>query len=150
LARGGLGWFSSATRLTVVFVAACLVSCSRPSGPDTYPATGTVTLEGTAVEDAVVVFYPRNVETDSMQAAQANTDTEGRFELSTHVERDVYKDGIRPGDYDVTVTKLEVVHDMRRRPKHLLPRKYSSPRTSKLSATVQPSSDNDFTFALEK
>ena len=136
--------------LLAVLIAACLASCSQPSGPETYPATGTVTLDGAPIDDAVVVFYPRNTAANSMQAAQANTDAEGRFEMRTHIEKDVYREGIPPGDYDVTVTKLEVVHDMRRQPKNLLPRKYSSARTSKLSATVQPNNDNAFTFVLEK
>jgi hypothetical protein len=109
-----------------------------------------VTLNGTPVEDAVVVFHPRSGDSDSMLAAQANTDSEGRFEMRTHIEKDIYKDGLEPGDYDITVTKLEVVHDMRRQPKQLLPRKYTTSRTSKLSASVKPTDDNDFMLALEK
>ena len=69
--------------------------------------------------------------------------------MRTHIEKDQYKVGMQPGDYKVIVSKMEVVADMRRRPKNLLPRKYSAVATTNLTATVEPSSENDFEFELE-
>ncbi len=85
-----------------------------------------------------------------MLASQAITDAEGLFEMRTHLEKDNYKDGMQPGAYVVTVTKLELPRDMRRKPKNLLPKKYSLARTSNLTAHVTSTDDNHFEFSLEK
>jgi hypothetical protein len=69
--------------------------------------------------------------------------------MRTYLGDDDYKNGIQPGEYVVTVTKLEVVQDMRRKPKHLLPRKYSLLRTTDLSASVTASSENNFELVLK-
>ena len=137
-------------RLTTYAFAALAFGCSGPTGPDTVPATGTVTYEGSAVENAIVVFTPtgqRDTDQQSL-AAQAETDELGRFELSTYVGGEDYKPGIETGTYNVTVTKLEVVQDMRRKPKHLLPKKFSQPSTSGLSVEVTENGDNDFKLEL--
>lgn len=135
--------------LLAVAVVIVSLGCEQQTGPQTYPATGTVTLNGTPVADALVVFTPRNSDGQSALASQAQTDAEGRFEMRTYLGEDDYKVGIQPGEYVVTVTKLEVVQDMRRQPKHLLPRKYSLPATTDLVASVAEAAANDFELALE-
>ncbi len=127
-----------------------LSSCGEQSGPTTFKVTGKVTMDGSPVPEAVVVLYPKNKGQDSMLASQAITDAEGRFEMRTHLEKDNYKDGMQPGAYVVTVTKLELPRDMRRKPKNLLPKKYSLARTSNLTAHVTSTDDNHFEFSLEK
>ena len=134
------------TGLALGWLVVC--SWSKPAGPVTYRVTGTVTMKDAPVEGALVVFLPESAD-ETARASQAVTDSEGRFAMRTHLGKDDYKDGMQPGSYGVTVTKLETVPDMRRQPKNLLPRKYSSPRTSNLAADVQPSDDNDFQFALD-
>lgn len=124
-----------------------LIGCQTQRGPETVSVTGTVTQGGQAVEGALVVFTPQG-NTDSKLAAQAETDASGKFSLQTYLGGEDYKPGIEPGEYDVSVTKLEVVQDMRKRPKNLLPRKYSMPKTSGLQATVTQEGDNDFEFDL--
>jgi len=123
-------------------------SCAKSAGPTTYPVTGVITRKGAPVEGALVVFLPLSEE-KSVLASQDITDREGRFVMRTHQGKEQYKDGMQPGDYGVTVTKLEVVSDMSRPPRNLLPKQYSSVTTSKLRATVQPSKENDFPFVLD-
>lgn len=124
-----------------------LVGCQSQSGPATVGVSGTVTHKGQPVDGALVVFTPKG-NTESKLAAQANTDADGNFSLQTYLGGDDYKAGIEPGEYDVSVTKLEVVQDMRSRPKNLLPKKYSQPNTSDLEATVTVDGENEFKFDL--
>lgn len=132
-----LGWLLLAT------------ACSQPSGPETLPATGLVTLNGEPVAGALVVFTPKFAEESSGKlASQAETDDQGQFEMQTYLGGEDYKDGVEPGEYVVTVTKLEVVQDMRRQPKHLLPKKYSLPGTSDLTAVVNEDT-SQFQFDLK-
>ncbi len=127
-----------------------LSSCGEQSGPTTFKVTGKVTMDGSPVPEAVVVLHPKNKGEDSMLAFQAITDAEGLFEMRTHLEKDNYKNGMQPGAYVVTVTKLELPRDMRRKPRNLLPKKYSLARTSNLTAHVTSTDDNHFEFSLEK
>ena len=90
-----------------------LSSCGEQSGPTTFKVTGKVTMDGSPVPEAVVVLHPKNKGEDSMLAFQAITDAEGLFEMRTHLEKDNYKEGMQPGAYMVTVTKLELPQDMR-------------------------------------
>lgn len=109
--------------------------------------TGTIKQGGQPVEAAVVVFTPTG-NSDSKLAAQAETDESGNFSLQTYLGGEDYKPGIELGEYDVSVTKLEVVQDMRKQPKNLLPKKYSQPRTSGLKASVTQDGENVFEFNL--
>lgn len=138
-----------ATRLQILVLLTVfsLVGCQSQGGPETVIVTGTVTQDGQVVEGALVVFTPQG-NTDSKLAAQAETDASGTFSLQTYLGGDDYKDGIEPGEYDVSITKLEVVQDMRKQPKNLLPKKYSMPKTSGLKASVTQEGDNDFKYDL--
>lgn len=134
-------------RLIPIVILAAVVGCGD-SGPATVLVTGTVTQDGEPVEGALVVFTPSAPGETSQLAAQAETDATGTFTLSTYVSGDDYKSGIQPGAYVVTVIKLEVVQDMKRQPRHLLPKKYSQPATSGLTATVKEQGENVFAFEL--
>ena len=97
-----------------------------------------------------MVFLPKSAEDSSTLACQAETDSEGRFAMRTHLGAGRYQSGMQSGEYRVTVTKLEVVQDMRRTPRHLLPKKYRLANTTDLAASVEPNADNQFDFVLEK
>jgi hypothetical protein len=130
-------------------VAVFVTACEKQTGPQTFPATGTIVMAGSPVAEALVVFTPKDNDDQSVLASQAETDADGKFAMRTYLGDDDYKNGIQPGEYVVTVTKLEVVQDMRRRPKHLLPRKYSRLQTTDLSASVTVSSENNFELVLK-
>jgi len=124
-----------------------LVGCKTQSGPETVSVTGKVTKGGQAVDGALVVFSPKD-NAGSTLASQAETDSNGSYSLQTYLGGEDYKDGIEPGEYDVSITKLEVVQDMRKQPKHLLPKKYSQAKTSGLEASVTKDGENVFAFDL--
>jgi hypothetical protein len=142
--------------LSFVYIAAlclvALVGCggTKP-GPATVEVTGTVTLSGTPVEGASILFSPDIGSDDKRLASQATTDSQGRFKLSTHVGGGKFKSGIVPGKYVVTVSKLDTTptKNIYSPPKNLLPPKYADAKTSQLKADVVAGQANDFPLSLK-
>lgn len=129
-----------------------LTGCGAPKGgPATVDVTGVVTLNGTAVDEASVLFTPDIGSSDGRLASQATTDSGGRFKLSTHVGGGEFKPGIVPGNYVVAITKLDTAASKNTvaPPKNLLPRKYADPKSSQLKAEVAVGQANDFQFPLK-
>jgi hypothetical protein len=124
------------------------VGCGGDSGPTTVPVSGKVTQAGQPLAQALVVFHPKDSASTTL-ASQAETDDQGVYTLSTYLGGEDYKPGIQPGEYLISITKLEVVQDMRKQPKNLLPKKYSLPAKSGLSATVTEDGNNTFDFEIE-
>jgi hypothetical protein len=124
---------------------------SRAGGPETFPVTGEVTLDDRPVPGADVVFFPV-VDASDVAPAQAVTDASGRFEvISVFDQGRISRPGMRPGDYLIEVTQLEP-HDARagldRKPRNLLPGKYSSAALSGLSAKVTSGNENHVVLKL--
>jgi len=136
------------------------LGCSkRPSDrPETVPAVAVVTLDGTAVEGATVVFHGG----PDQRGATGRTDSQGIAKMMTFDPGD----GAIPGKYKVTIQKIEgpalttdVKDDAPPPPphlappvpiKHLVPEKYAAPTTTELTADVVKGSKNEFTFPLKK
>jgi hypothetical protein len=139
----------------VFLVATCLVALAgcggTKGGPATVDVTGTVTLNGAAVDGASILFSPEIGSSDGRLASQATTDSAGRFKLSTHVGGGKFKSGIVPGKYVVAITKLDTAaaKNTYTPPKNLLPPKYADPKTSLLTADVAVGQANDFQFPLK-
>lgn len=165
-------------RLLLVLVLATLAGISsgcgdsQPAPPPTIPVTGTVTLDGSPLEGASVVF------SDGVGiTALGETDAAGRFALKTRFNSGQEAEGAPPRKYRVTIKKLippkgmseDEYVAMRERyrdkvekgekttaadrvpPKiQLIPRKYSSPMETVLEVTVKPGDNRDFPFMLEK
>ncbi|MHB8898426.1 MAG: carboxypeptidase-like regulatory domain-containing protein [Thermoguttaceae bacterium] len=106
-----------------------LLSGCGPKHPETFPVTGTVTLDGQPVAGAAVVFTP-----ESGEQATATTDGSGQFELSTFELRD----GAVPGKHRVTVAKTEVEPGEEEQVVFVVPREYGNATTSPLTCEVQP------------
>jgi hypothetical protein len=83
----------------LVTVGIFLTGCSK-SRPQTYPVTGTLTLQGKPVAGAAITFVPTGEEGE---AASAITDSAGKYALTTWAAGD----GARPGEYRVKVSKQE-------------------------------------------
>lgn len=126
--------------------------CGCGSGrPKTVAVKGTVTYNGDPVEGASVVFFK-----EQGAPATGETDADGVFVLTTFERHD----GAVPGDYVVTVAKMESAPDRTgddrfpekssstEKPKSLIPAKYSEPKASGLSETVSVSGPNEFQFDL--
>jgi len=139
------------------------VGCERESpreGPQMVEVTGTITLDGEPVEGAHIGFSPET----SGPAAFAVSDKRGRYELRT---RDP-GDGAIPGKYGISATKeiseggmefesqaaLEAYvqeHGERpppRRTINMLPEKYSTKKTSGLTAEINVAKKNRFDLEL--
>lgn len=105
-----------------------------------YPAHGKVTVNGQPAEGARVVFYPSVTEVDGlpMPTPAANTEVGGIYHLESYESRD----GAPVGEYSVSVVWLEPpppnaeqlgVYEQKDRLKN----RYSDPKKSGLSATVE-------------
>lgn len=128
-----------------------LAGCSQSSRPPTYRVTGTVTLQGKPLADAVITFVPIG----EGEAASAITDANGHYALTTWEAGD----GARSGEYRVKVSKQEqqavdpakmvknlpyeeeqkIYVEAKKAPppaKRLIPAKYEDDQTSGLTHTV--------------
>ena len=148
-----------------VFLAGC------PKGGSslgTVPVRGRVTLDGAPLPGATVTFSPKSPEG---RTAAGMTNENGEFILTTIRAGD----GAVPGEYGVAITKPVAtgpVEDPRVRggaltPEQMaqireqakakagaeggsaIPKKYTSPATSGLTATVKRGDKNEFTFDLK-
>jgi hypothetical protein len=86
----------------LALVGLVLIGCGG-NGPS--PVRGVVTLEGTPVAGATVLFMP-DAEAEC-RPASAFTSTDGTFRLTTYTEND----GALPGKYRVLVQKTEAAKD---------------------------------------
>jgi hypothetical protein len=146
-----------------------LLGCAGGGSLDTVPISGIVTLDGTPVEGASVVFAPTS---GGGSAASGVTDRGGRYRLTT---RDP-NDGALPGSYLVMVSKSAVGESADSgavKPgmsseeatkaameafvaggqattefKDELPVKYKNPSTSGFTADVAKGGQTQFDFAL--
>jgi hypothetical protein len=134
--------------LALVAIAGC---DSSAEGPKTHAVTGEVTLDGEPVAGAAVAFLP-DASTPDAAAAQAVTDDRGRFEVVTLFDQGrITRSGMTPGTYGVQITQLKPPPPsagLSQAPRNMLPKKYASPATSGLSATVVPDQQNHFVFKL--
>lgn len=120
--------------------------------PKTVAVKGSVVYNNSPVEGAAVMF-----QRDGARPATGQTDEEGNFTLTTFGEND----GAIPGEYVVTITKMESAPEptgevgreppkaAASKPKSLLPVKYSEPKSSDLKETVSAPGPNEFTFELK-
>ncbi len=80
----------------IVLLVAC-AGCTGDTGPRTVNASGVVTLDGSPVPKAQVIF----IKDGEGNPASAMTDEQGKFSLSYNGE----KNGAMPGNYKVQVSK---------------------------------------------
>lgn len=148
--------FSSHNRCLLACIAAAIFATGcGPGGnaPATVPVTGKITLEGEPVAAAIVSLTPTAGSADAVPA-QATTNDSGEFEVQSvfNQGRDTQA-GMTPGEYLLTVTKLEELPaqaQITRAPKNLLPKRYESIASSDLKATISVDGDNVITVDLKK
>lgn len=154
--------------LFVCSFAVFLFGCKKAADnrPARVPATVTVTYRGAPVEGATVTLHPT---TSDGKPAFGRTDAQGRAVLGTFDTGD----GAIPGDYGVTVVKIEGGQAAAESapteigampanapgggpppapasgPKHLLPAKYADVNSSGLRVTINPTGDNNLTVDLQ-
>jgi hypothetical protein len=90
---------------SVFCLAAVLLSCTAGCGGGStiklYKVKGKVTLKGTPVAGAVVIFHPKDREKATYKAAQGVTRDDGTFDLGTNISGD----GAMAGEYVITIAK---------------------------------------------
>ena len=112
-----------------LMVVSSLGGCNN--APECVPVTGTITVNGNPLSDAVVVFQP-----DSAPASRGTTDQSGRFELTYATGTK----GARLGRHDVLIFHGD--HEFAATPLA----RYRAP--SELTAKVEANAVNYFEFAL--
>ncbi|MEX0712491.1 MAG: hypothetical protein WD278_09085 [Pirellulales bacterium] len=130
------------------------VGCEGSPRLVTVPVRGNVTMGGSPVGGAVVVFWNRDAEG---KPAMGVTNAQGDFGLSTYINPKETLGGALPGDYDVVITKKEQVpgtpdaqawwQSFRDQEINVLPVEYSKP--GRLEARLNDSADNEFAFNID-
>ncbi|HZN33669.1 MAG TPA: carboxypeptidase-like regulatory domain-containing protein [Pirellulaceae bacterium] len=115
-------------------------------GPGLVPVEGRVLLEDQPLADAQVLFLPKS----GGRPATGKTNAEGQFTLTTNRP----SDGVRPGEYQVAVTALQVLYvrptdgsEYAEQKVWIAPERYSKPAESGLAATISPEANRP-TFEL--
>ena len=133
------------SRLSGMALILAVIGCGGPSLPNAVSVSGTVSYQNKPVAGAQVVL---NNTDEKGKPASGVTDAQGNFWVQTYVDG-VQVKGAMPGSYKVTVTKTEQStmssEEMMKAssgsnavgPKQLLPKKYSSPTTTTLTAEVK-------------
>ena len=161
------------SRLLVLVALTLTVGCSveDSSHPKTYPVSGTVKFNGSAVEGATITFQL----TEGKENAIGSTDKSGKYTLSTFKPND----GAVAGQYKVSITKYDVEPIKTSAlppgqiasgdlpadyaapainvgggkgstgPKNSLPAKYANADSSALRALVETAGENKFDFDLK-
>src|SRR6478672_6692857 len=81
-----------------------LIGCS--GGHGTATVVGTVLYKNQPVEGATVNFLPKG-ETPGAKPAHGRTDSGGHFTLTTYFDPTDQPVGALPGEYSVTITKID-------------------------------------------
>lgn len=147
----------------LLLVVACVAGCGgggASGGATTYPATGTVELNGQPLSGATVIFSP----VGDQPTATATTDEDGNYTLQTYD----FGDGAAAGSYKVTISKSQTQaagggeladgeheedtgeHDKTggSTAKELVQAKYTNASTTPLTAEVKADGENIFPFKL--
>jgi len=126
----------AAARILALGLAMLFAGCTAaaPAIPELVPVAGTVTYHGQPVPGAIVAFHPVEV-SDYAEAAFAETDSQGHFNLEMHD----YGSGALPGDHVVTVMRVAGG----------IPEKYKAKDSSTLRATVEDTEKNEIPLVLE-
>jgi len=137
-----------------------LIGCGEDDGlGERFPVSGTVTYNGEPLKSGTVNFYPEDPKTG--RGASGGIQEDGSYTLSTQSPGD----GAFGGKYKVAISAVEILEKEKTQTtalggipdqavaahakrKNLIPIRYSGTDTSKLTATVGPSS-NTFDFKLE-
>ncbi|WDI43298.1 carboxypeptidase-like regulatory domain-containing protein [Bremerella sp. P1] len=120
-----------------------------PGRSPTIPVQGKITLEGTPIEGATVMFFSEKLKITSY----GKTDATGQYELTTYEPGD----GAPIGRYQVSVKKTEqkIIKESdhpalppKSQTSELLPPQYSDYESSELKAVVSEGGTNSFLFNL--
>jgi hypothetical protein len=132
--------FLHMSRAIIVVAFLFLAGCSGSRG--TASVTGTVLYKNQPVEGATIIFHPQG-DAATSKPAQGKSGSGGQFSLTTYFGPTDQPAGALPGDYKVTVSKIDEpqgAFDPHKDPppKNHLPVKYMTPQKSPLKVNIQP------------
>lgn len=137
-------------RKTLVVTCCLLIvgytGCKKDNLPKTVPAEGVVTLDGSTVEGAIIVF----IATQGNYNATGVTDANGKFKMNAFDT----KQGAVPGSYKVEINKTVMesatgkLGETDVNMKYGLPKKYSTFTTSGLAKDLGDQGDTSIKFEL--
>lgn len=155
---------SNYPKLTYCFVLAltvALTGCGGSEPPEfaarLVPVTGTVTLDGEPLADAVIHFDPQQGDGES---AVGKTDANGKYELKTLLGGQEPELGAVPGSYRVVISRIEMPDGSAIPPdmsdadaeaegaKEVIPATYSDWGETTLRAEVPDGGNNALDFKL--
>jgi hypothetical protein len=106
---------------------------STKSRKPTQPVRGTLYVDGSPAAGAIVQLWPVLGKEKARYSAQAMTEADGSFTVSSYTAFD----GAPAGEYRISVTWPRPLVDASGKPgRNVLPAKYASPETSGLTRTV--------------
>ena len=111
-----------------------LLGASCSGRKTVYPVTGKVLFEGRPAAGAVVQFHPQDKADKNALAPLGEVGADGTFRLTTYA----HEDGAPAGRYAVTVSWGVPSKGGDGYDRLLVPGRYLSPATSKLTAEVPP------------
>lgn len=122
----------------VSLICLSVIGCGEapPQRVQVFPVEGQLTRDGQPLANAFVVLHPRGGDAGKIPPAQAQTDEQGKFRLTTYEKND----GAAAGDFDVTVQLYQLVEEggsLVTGP-NVLPAKFGSPTTTDIRVTVAP------------
>ncbi|MDR3111299.1 MAG: carboxypeptidase-like regulatory domain-containing protein [Planctomycetaceae bacterium] len=150
------------TLITCLIAIVLLNGCGGkdPRSRDLVPASGSVVYNGKPVEGATVVFF--NEDEPSKPGGSAVTASDGKFKISLYGDGD----GTYPGNYVVTVSKIEVTSKLtdeqlldyelqykeipadNTKTVSLLPEKYATKAATSIRLTIPSKGDKDIKIEL--
>jgi len=144
--------------LVLLFVAGCSGGRKRPH---TVAVSGKVTYNNKPLAGAQVGFVSKLDNRDVISAHGMTSDS-GEYSLTTYLDPQHEVSGATPGDFIVTVTKVDKIDSkdvmanfskgnptMKGFFKKLIPDKYGEAKQSDLKATVTEKGNNKFDFDLK-
>jgi hypothetical protein len=146
--------FITITLLLVLFAAS---GCGQRGLSGLSKVSGTITLNGQPLDGATISLSPV---TEGLRAASAVSDASGNFKVTTLHPND----GVQPGDYLISVTKVKLegvlpaaeVRKLLAEGKKYntpqiqqVPGKYLKAETSDLKITVKPGKNDQLVLTLE-
>ncbi|MEQ1831064.1 MAG: hypothetical protein ABL921_34270 [Pirellula sp.] len=120
--------------------------------PKVYRASGTLKLDGQALEGATVIYHSQSYDV----SAQGISDKNGKFQLTTYDQGD----GAVAGGHKVVITK-RIFEEKKTKyntpeensvaliPKDLLHKRYSSPDTTTVQVEIKSTGTNDSVIEIE-
>jgi len=140
-----------------------IAGCGGDKGPAVYSVTGTVYLDDAPLADCRVIFSPKALGDGTETDASGRTDANGVYKIQTTTGK--VDGGTTPGKYAVSFSKSKEIWDGKSyreggppgtppikdsRSVEVLPKIYTSQRTSPESATVTNiPKQNQFDFHLK-